>query len=839
MFGYGPNQGFEIYHHLAHQISSTMKRICFLLFGIILITGCTLRPVENPRKVILLEKDWKFINSEVEGGAHPETSSEQWESVTVPHDWAISGEFDPSNDALEFRRRNGSNGDPMVLTGLTGGLPHVGVGWYRREILVPASDEGKSVHLEFDGAMSNARVYLNGDYLGEWPYGYASFGFDLTPHLKFGVPNLLAVRLENKPNASRWYPGAGIYRNVRLVITGEVHVKQWGSYLTTPDISKGTGTVHLATAVENASGETSTIRLETQILSPEGKVVAETGTDAEVGSESTVEQILVVPSPVLWSVETPELYVAVTRILDHGKVIDSYSTRFGFRYFEFTSDNGFFLNGKRLQLNGVCLHHDLGPLGAAVNLSSLRHRLKMLQEMGCNSIRTSHNPPAPEMLELADEMGFLVIDEAFDEWKYPKVKNGYSKLWDEWAEKDMTAFIRRDRNHPSVIMWSIGNEIQEQGIEGGAEYGQLLADICKREDPTRPTTAGFNQWENAIRNGFAEIVDVVGWNYKPQHYGYIHRNFPHWRMYASETASTVSSRGEYFFPAIERIHFTREPFHCNSFDMEFPTWATSPDREFAAQDSFPYMAGEYVWTGFDYLGEPTPYGRQWASRSSYFGIIDLCGIPKDRFYLYQSKWTRKEVLHLLPHWNWEPGEVVSVHCYTNFDRGELFLNGKSLGIREKDSASLYTTYRLVWDDITFEPGELKVVALDEENNPLKESFMKTSGKPARILLEPDRNEIGADGRELAFVTVTIADENGIVCPTADQMIQFSVEGAGTLRAVGNGDPTSVESFVEPHRKAFNGKCMAILQSTEVQGTITLTASGDGLQSGLVTIKTGN
>ncbi|MCK4749506.1 MAG: DUF4982 domain-containing protein, partial [Bacteroidales bacterium] len=617
-----------------------------------------------------------------------------WEVVIVPHDWAISGEFDASIDQQEIRVMEDGERIPKMRTGGTGGLPHVGIGWYRKEIHIPNLYSNKSVFIEFDGAMSHARVYLNGTFVGEWPYGYASFGFELTPHVKFGESNILAVRLENKPNSSRWYPGAGIYRNVRLVITDLVHVKQWGTYLTTPDISDGKGTVQLASTILNGTGTAKKVKVETQILTPDGVVTAEVSSDAEINEETLVMQSVIVPEPELWSVETPVLYTAITRILENGRELDRYSTPFGFRYFKFTNNNGFLLNGERVQLNGVCLHHDLGPLGAAVNLSSLRHRMELLQEMGCNSIRTSHNPPAPEMLELADEMGFLVIDEAFDEWKYPKCDNGYSSLWDEWAEKDMTALIHRDRNHPSVIMWSIGNEIREQDIEGGAEYCQFLVDICKREDPTRPTTAGFNQWEQAIENGFADIVDVAGWNYKPQHYHFIHNKFPHWKMYASETASTVSSRGEYFFPAEEKIHYTREPFHSNSFDMEFPRWATSPDREFAAQDSFKYIAGEYVWTGFDYLGEPTPYNIEWPSRSSYFGIIDLCGIPKDRFYLYQSKWTDKEVLHLLPHWNWESGQNVSVHCYTSFDRGELFLNGKSMGIREKDPTSLYTTFRL-------------------------------------------------------------------------------------------------------------------------------------------------
>ncbi|MEN8117708.1 MAG: DUF4982 domain-containing protein, partial [Bacteroidota bacterium] len=441
--------------------------------------------------------------------------------------------------------------------------------------------------------------------------------------------------------------------------------------------------------------------------------------------------------------------------------------------------------------------------------------------------------------QLADEMGFLIIDEAFDEWKFAKCKNGYHVLWDEWAEKDMTAFIQRDRNHPSVIMWSIGNEVREQSSKEGAGYCQFLVDICKKEDPTRPTTAGFNRWSEAIEYGLAEIVDVPGWNYKPHKYAEIHERFPEWKMYGSETASTVSSRGEYFLPAKVRKHHQREDrFHCSAFDMEYPNWATSPDTEFAAQDKYKFMAGEYVWTGFDYLGEPTPYNKEWPSRSSYFGIIDLSNIPKDRYYLYQSKWTDKEVLHLLPHWNWEgnEGEDISVHCYTNFDKAELFLNGKSQGVQQKDPSQLYRKYRLIWD-VPYEAGELKVVALDKDNNPVKETVVNTAGQPAAIKLETELTTIAANGKEIAFVTVSVVDKNGVVCPLAANQINFTVEGEGRLKAVGNGDQTSLESFVKPTRKTFNGKCMVFIQSTEKTGKIKLIAQSDGLKDAEINIET--
>ena len=815
-----------------------MKYLLILLLPLVLLAGCAGNKNLQPRKVFLLDKGWKFINKEVENGEKLDINTDDWETVTVPHDWAISGKFDKSIDAQKVMVVEDGERVPKLRTGRTGGLPWIGIGWYRKGLDIPSSYKNKRIQVQFDGAMSHAKVYLNGDYIGEWPYGYASFGFDVTDHVNFGGENILAVRLENKENSSRWYPGAGLYRNVRMVVTNPVHVKQWGTYLTTPDIQNGKGTVNLKTTIMNPEGKAENVTLETQILSPEGEVLTAISSDATLKKNETIaEQKLNVPQLQLWSVDSPVLYTAVTRILKDGKVLDEYKTPFGFRYFEFTNNNGFFLNGKRLQLKGVCLHHDLGPLGAAVNLSALRFRMKLLKEMGCNAIRTSHNPPSPEKLQLADEMGFLILDEAFDEWKHGKTKNGYNTLWDDWAEKDMVAFIHRDRNHPSVIAWSVGNEVREQGMKDGAKYCKFLVDICKREDPTRPTTAGFNNWNGAINNGLADIVDVPGWNYKPQHYQFIHENHPNWTMYGSETASTVSSRGEYFFPAEVRVMYTRVPYQCSSFDMEYPSWATSPDREFVAQDSFKFMAGEFVWTGIDYLGEPTPYNIQWPSRSSYFGIIDLCGIPKDRYYLYQSHWSNKDVLHLLPHWNWDPGQKVSVHCYTSFNKGELFLNGKSLGIRQKDPSNLYTTYRWVWDDITYEPGELKVVALDENNNPIKEEVVRTAGKPAKIILHPDRTKILADGKELAFITVSVVDENGVLCPLADNLINFKVEGEGVVKAVGNGDPTSLESFVKPFRKTFNGKCMAIVQSTSTPGEITFTAESEGLQSNQIKIET--
>ena len=537
----------------------------------------------------------------------------------------------------------------------------------------------------------------------------------------------------------------------------------------------------------------------------------------------------------LWSTASPDLYRAVSNVIVDDEPVDEYETTFGIREVRFDKDKGFLLNGRQVKLNGVCMHHDLGPLGAAVNTRAIERQWEILIDMGCNALRTSHNPPAPEVLEICDRMGVVVIDEAFDEWRLGKCENGYNVLFDEWAEKDLRSFIRRDRNHPSVIMWSIGNEIREQGSEKGAEVAKFLVDICHDEDPTRPTTAGFNSPDGAMENGLADVVDVPGWNYRPHMYGEYHRDHPDWPTYGSETESCVSTRGEYHFPAVEEKTARKEhdSLQVSSYDMCSPTWGYAPDIEFAAQDDCPFIFGQFVWTGFDYLGEPTPYNHRWPSRSSYFGIVDLCGLPKDRYYSYRSRWRPDvETLHILPHWNWEgrEGETTPVHCYTNYDSAELFLNGKSQGVRRKDRDSVYDRYRLRWNDVKYEPGVLKVVALDREGRPVAEGEMRTAGAPARIELAPDRSSIMADGKDLSFITVRITDAGGILCPLSDNLVRFDLEGPGRILAVGNGDPTSTEPFVSDHRRAFHGLCMLIVASVEGStGPLRIRASSEGLR----------
>ena len=573
--------------------------------------------------------------------------------------------------------------------------------------------------------------------------------------------------------------------------------------------------------------------VSTTLMDANGQAVAQSESQTVVAGRIDVEQALTVESPARWTLETPVQYTAVSEVSVNGQAVDRLETKFGFRTLRFDVDQGFFLNDQPVKMKGVCMHHDLGPLGAAVNTAALQRQLTILKEMGCNAIRTSHNPPAPELPALASDMGILIIDEAFDEWKYTKMPNGYHTLWDEWAEKDVRAMIKRDRNHPAVIMWSTGNEIPEQQKEDGAEISQFLVDICHDEDPTRPTTAGLNHFGNELNRRFDKTLDVPGWNYQPHNYVHAHTVLPGKPMYGSETASTVSSRGEYYFPAVDEIHLRRDTLQVNSYDLSYPGWATAPDIEFRAQDECDFIMGEFVWTGFDYLGEPTPYNEEWPSRSSYFGIVDLGGLPKDRFYLYQSQWSDKEVLHLMPHWTWpgQEGQPVPVQCYTNFTTVELFVNGVSMGKRSRYQKYkvMESQYRFNWHQVPYEPGELKVVAYDKDGAIQAEQSIMTTGEPAAIQLIPDRTVMRADGEDMAFVTVRIVDADGNLCPRADHSIAFSIDGPADIAAVCNGDATSLKSFKGPRIKAFNGQCVLYLRSRAgFSGEVTVTASTPAL-----------
>ena len=789
-----------------------------------------------------LRDNWKFTRTARPDAFAPDCDESNWDTVKVPHDWAIAGPFDIENDIDREVRKGQANIDGSVkfITGRTGGLPHTGEGWYRKTIKIPSESAGRIFRLEFDGVMSHSTVYCNGNKVGGWPYGYSSFAMDITSQVKPGKSNVIAVHVNNPEKSARWYPGAGIYRNVRLVELSPVHIGHWGVCITTPTLTDDEGTAGIRTTLEN-TGKQLTLTLRTTILDPNAAEVARIESTQEVRHSTEIKQSLTVPYPTRWSLECPARYTTVSEIIVNGEPVDRLETRFGFRTLRFDNMEGFLLNDKPVKMKGVCNHHDLGPLGAAVNREALRRQLTLLKEMGCNAIRTSHNPPDPQLPELASEMGMLVIAEAFDEWKDGGwLANSYYTLWHEWAEKDMSAFVRRDRNEPSVIMWSIGNEIREQSKPDGGEIAQVLIDVCKREDPTRPTTAGLN---GAVgeKNTVASRLDIPGWNYKPQLYGQAHVLYPGKPMYGSETASTVSSRGEYYFPAVDEVHLKRDTLQVNSYDMSYPNWATAPDIEFHAQDTCPFIMGEFVWTGFDYLGEPTPYSEEWPSRSSYFGIFDLGGLPKDRFYLYQSQWSDRNVLHLLPHWTWPgyEGKPIPVHCYTSFNRVELFLNGRSLGRKSHhyQHKVLESNYRFVWNDVPYEPGELKVVAYNREGIAGEYSVF-TAGKPAKLELLPDRTSMTLDGDDMAFITVKVVDKNGVLCPRASHSISYEVEGPAEIVGLCNGDATSLESFKGTAMKAFNGMSVVYLRSVDGgSGVITLKAEADGLSSAVVKLYT--
>lgn len=784
------------------------------------------------REVVLLDEGWRFFNQEIAGAEKPAYTDAHWQEVKVPHDWAIRGKFNMNIDAQLVQVVEDGETTPRLRTGRTGALPMFGVGWYRKILPVNADDAGKRVYIEFDGAMSLAKVFLNGHFIGEWPYGYSSFSFELTRHIQPGRENVLAVRLENRPESSRWYSGAGIYRNVRLVKTAPVHVAHWGTFVTTPVVNARTSEVNIKTAVSGISGQKGTVKLVTDVFTEKGEKVSTVSSSQNLSASLDFNQNLKIKNPVLWSLENPHRYTAVSKVYVDNVLQDEYRTSFGCRSIRFDKDKGFFLNEQAVKIQGVCMHHDLGSLGAAVNRRATERQVQIMKEMGANAIRTAHNPPSKELVEICDSMGILLQIEAFDEWKYGKNQNGYQLYFDDWAEKDLQNMIRRDRNNPSVIMWSIGNEIREQGMpEVGKQIAQQLAGIARREDPTRPVTAGFNNHNSAIKNGMADVLDLVGFNYKPHDYSKKKKEFPHYTIYGSETASTVSSRGEYKFPVKEIRGVWHNDYQVSGYDMEYPGWASTPDTEFVAQDENEFIMGEFVWTGFDYLGEPTPYNEGTPAKSSYFGIVDLAGLKKDRFYLYQSKWSDTPMLHVLPHWNWPDrlNQNVPVFCYTNYPKAELFVNGKSKGVKTKDTANKYTRYRLMWNEVVYEPGEIRVVAYNDKNEAVAEKVIKTAGEPHTVRITPDRTTIKADGKDLSFVTIEVIDKEGNICPRANPLLFFKVTGAGVLHSVNNGNPIDQTSFASNYMQAFNGKIVAVIESTRTKGPVHIIVSGGKLQ----------
>jgi beta-galactosidase len=804
---------------------------------IIFLISISFQTKAQKREVQLLDTGWRFLNKEIPTTNSNQVDDSSWQTVTVPHDWAIAGPFDMTIDMQQVRVIEDGDRGAKLRTGRTGALPCFGIGWYRKALSISKSDEGKRIFVEFDGAMSRSKVYLNGVYVGEWPYGYSSFSFELTKHIQFGKENILSVRLENKEESSRWYSGAGIYRNVRLVKTAPVRVANWGTYITTPVVTDKQGQVSIKTEIDGNEA----IQLVTEIFDAKGKNVGSAVANKKADGNATLEQIIKVNKPNLWSVESPNLYTAVSKIFVGKIQKDEYKSVFGFRTIRFDKDKGFFLNGKYTKFKGVCLHHDLGPIGAAVNYRATERQLVMMKEMGVNAIRTSHNPPSLELLKICDSIGLMVQVESFDEWKNGKNINGYGEFFDEWAEKDLTAMIKRDRNHPSAVMWSIGNEIREQGMPEGAAMARFLTKISHDLDPTRPVSAGFNNWKGAIKNGLAAEVDLVGFNYAPDFYEKMRQENPTFTIYGSETASTVSSRGEYKFPVTPSKKAWYTDYQLTSYDLETCSWADLPDFEFQYQDDLDWVAGEFVWTGFDYLGEPSPYNEGTPARSSYFGIVDLAGIPKDRYYLYQSKWSDKPVFHVLPHWTWPDrlNQKVPVFVYTNYPKAELFVNGKSMGTRVKDKSSMLKRYRLMWDDVIYQPGEIKVVAYDANDKVVAEKIIKTAGETYSIKLTADRQTIKADGKDLSFVTVELLDKDGNLCPRAANLLFFDVTGAGKLKAVCNGDATDQTSFASKYMRTFNGKLVVTVESDTNAGEITLKVSGGLLKPQEVKIATEN
>lgn len=771
-----------------------------------------------------LKYDFKF--KKFEEGADVKTylsadfDDGDWEAVRVPHDWAIKEAFEEFCDtAIESVKADGIL-KPIFYTGRTGALPSIGTGVYRKWIDIEEADKDRRIFLECDGIMWHSEIYVNGILCGQNHFGYKSFAVDITDALVFGGRNLLCVVATVDTECSRWYTGGGIFRNIRIVKKPMLHIPYCGVWACQLSATKNLAIYELSVDVDGG--------FKAEILSPKGERLQK----IETGENSVIFEI---ENPELWDITNPVLYTAKITIASG----DSETVRFGPRSSVFTKD-GYFLNGRRLKLNGVCMHHDLGSIGAAVNVSALRRQLEIMKNMGVNAYRTSHNPPAPELLELCDEMGIVVMDEFFDEWKDPKISNGYAKYFDEHAVSDLQEVIKRDRNHPCVILWSTGNEIGEQYQEEGWRVTKMLTEAVHRTDPTRPVTAGLSALAEALNYHQPFYLDVVSFNYHPHMYKALHEKFPEFCLLGSETASCVSTRGVYHLPAVVDNPVKEcDDLACSAYELSAPIWGYYAEHEFAAQRDCPYVAGEFVWTGFDYLGEPTPYYTQWPSRSSYFGIVDMAGLPKNRYYGYMAAWTDKPVLHIFPHWNWEgyEGQNVPVHVYTNYPCAELFINGVSQGKRYLDDTDEIRRFRLIWDDTIYQPGEVLAVAYDKDGNEATRSVVKTADKPYGVRLEAERKEILADGDALSYVVATIVDKDGNECPTADNRLFFDVAGEGELLTTDAGDQRETESFSRADKKALAGKLVACVRATVNVGMITVKCSGENLKEDIITIKT--
>ena len=775
----------------------------------------------SAQRTTLNLKTWQFSRDSI-----------NYSPVTVPHDWAINGPFDKKWDLQNVAIVQNGETEKTEKSGRSGALPWIGRGFYKTT--VDLKKLPKTAVLEFDGAMSDPHVYVNGKLAGHWAYGYNAFRVDAAPYLKKGK-NEISVSLDNREESSRWYPGGGLYRPVQLVTNADAAtINQWGCYFRTESIADGKAEISICTNINNVD---KTLSVECQLVDATGKVVAQYKY-GDFDAHGNVLKKLTVDNAQLWSPESPYLYKLVTRLYRNNKLVDQVQQKVGIRTVRVAQYDGFQLNGVTRKIKGVCEHHDLGPLGAAVNKAALIRQVRTMKEMGCDAIRTAHNMPSTWQMEICDSMGMMVMAESFDMWIYPKCKNGYALNFKEWADKDIENLLLNHRNHPSIVMWSIGNEIPEQWSEEGRRISEHLQNLCHKFDPTRPVTQGMDQAEEALKSGFAQVMDVPGFNYRVHKYDKNIRQLPKGFLLGSETASTVSSRGVYKFPVEASSSKTYADGQCSSYDVEYCPWSNLPDDDWQMQDDRDYTIGEFVWTGYDYLGEPSPYDEYWPSRSSYFGICDLAGLPKDRYWLYRSHWRKDDAtLHVLPHWTFPErvGETTPVYCYTSWPSADLFVNGKSLGRIVKNPGTRLDRYRLRWNNVKYEPGEIKVVAYDYDGTPRGEQVVRTAGAPARIVLKADRNRISSKGEDLSFVTVSVVDKNGTPCPTATNKMKFEVSGAGKYRAACNGDATSLVAFNSTEMPLFSGELVVVVEGLK-RGTAMLSVSADGLPTAKLPIE---
>ena len=775
----------------------------------------------SAQRTTLNLKTWQFSRDSI-----------NYSPVTVPHDWAINGPFDKKWDLQNVAIVQNGETEKTEKSGRSGALPWIGRGFYKTT--VDLKKLPKTAVLEFDGAMSDPHVYINGKLAGHWAYGYNAFRVDAAPYLKKGK-NEISVSLNNREESSRWYPGGGLYRPVQLVTNADAAtINQWGGYFRTESIADGKAEISICTNINNVD---KTLSVENQLVAATGNVVAQYKY-GDFDAQGNVQKKLTVDNAQLWSPESPYLYKLVTRLYRNNKLVDQVQQKVGIRTVRVAQYDGFQLNGVSRKIKGVCLHHDLGPLGAAVNKAALIRQIRTMKEMGCDAIRTAHNMPSTWQMEICDSMGMMVMAESFDMWIYPKRKNGYALNFKQWADKDIENLVLNHRNHPSIVMWSIGNEIPEQWSEEGRRISEHLQNLCHKFDPTRPVTQGMDRAEDALKSGFAQVMDVPGFNYRVHKYDNNIRQLPKGFLLGSETASTVSSRGVYKFPVEASSSKTYADGQCSSYDVEYCPWSNLPDDDWCMQDDRDYTIGEFVWTGYDYLGEPSPYDEYWPSRSSYFGICDLAGLPKDRYWLYRSHWrTDDATLHVLPHWTFPErvGETTPVYCYTSWPSAELFVNGKSQGRIVKNPGTRLDRYRLRWNNVKYEPGEIKVVAYDYDGTPRGEQVVRTAGAPARIVLKADRNRISSKGEDLSFVTVSVVDKNGTPCPTATNKMKFEVSGAGKYRAACNGDATSLVAFNSTEMPLFSGELVVVVEGLK-RGTAILSVSADGLPTAKLPIE---